>query len=300
MTQNTLRPVELNRAVADRLDLAGELLSQQGANPYRVRAYRRAAETVAGLEQSVRSILARGGLEGLKALPDIGPAIAGAIEEIVRTGRWGQLERLQGAAAPEQLFRTLPGVGPALARRLHEHLHVDTLEALEMAAHDGRLEMVPGVGRRRAEMLRAELAMRLRAGRPCPRRLVEEPSVALLLDADREYRARAGRDELPRIAPRRYNPRREAWLPIGHLTREPWHVTALYSNTAVAHELGRTKDWVVLYFHRDDDHREGQRTVVTETRGELEGRRVVRGRERECLAHYRHELAGERAAGARR
>jgi hypothetical protein len=59
----------------------------------------------------------------------------------------------------------------------------------------------------------------------------------------------------------------------------------LYSNTAQAHQLGRTRDWVVLYFY-DDEHTEGQHTVVTETHGPLAGRRVVRGREAECRAHY--------------
>jgi hypothetical protein len=57
------------------------------------------------------------------------------------------------------------------------------------------------------------------------------------------------------------------------------------SNTARAHQLGRVRDWVVLYFH-DDDHVERQRTVVTESRGPLAGRRVVRGREAECRRHY--------------
>jgi hypothetical protein len=62
-------------------------------------------------------------------------------------------------------------------------------------------------------------------------------------------------------------------------------MTALFSNTALAHELGRTHDWVVIYFGRDGGP-EHQRTVVTETRGPLEGRRVVRGREGECREHY--------------
>jgi hypothetical protein len=107
----------------------------------------------------------------------------------------------------------------------------------------------------------------------------------VLLDVDTEYLQRAAAGSLPTIAPRRFNPRSEAWLPIMHTTRDGWHFTALYSNTARAHELGRTHDWVVIYFY-DDQHREGQQTVVTETRGPLEGRRVVRGREAECAAHY--------------
>jgi putative hydrolase len=67
-----------------------------------------------------------------------------------------------------------------------------------------------------------------------------------------------------------------------------WHFTALYSNTATAHKLKRTHDWVVVYFY-DDDQVEGQHTVVTETRGALAGRRVVRGRELECREFYAQE-----------
>ena len=91
------------------------------------------------------------------------------------------------------------------------------------------------------------------------------------------------RGDLPNIAPRRFNPSGEAVLPILHTERGDWHCTALFSNTARAHELGRTRDWVVIYFHHDSGP-EGQRTVVTETRGPHAGHRTVRGREAECLA----------------
>jgi putative hydrolase len=109
--------------------------------------------------------------------------------------------------------------------------------------------------------------------------------VAQLLDVDREYREKAARRELRTIAPRRFNPGGEAWLPVLHARRGSWHFTALFSNTALAHQLGRTRDWVVVYFY-DGDHVERQHTVVTEPRGELTGRRVVRGREGECLDYY--------------
>ena len=69
-----------------------------------------------------------------------------------------------------------------------------------------------------------------------------------------------------------------------HVERDGWSFTALYSNTARAHDLGKTRDWVVVYF--DGDGHESQVTVVTERSGPLKGRRVVRGREGECLAHY--------------
>ncbi|MGA8203108.1 MAG: hypothetical protein WB812_01235, partial [Woeseiaceae bacterium] len=115
------------------------------------------------------------------------------------------------------------------------------------------------------------------------RRSGPRPDVALLLDVDAEYRKRAAAGTLPRISPKRFNPDGKAWLPVLHADRADWHFTALYSNTARAHELGRTDDWVVLYYY-DGDHREGQCTVVTETHGPLSGSRVVRGRESECRA----------------
>jgi len=111
------------------------------------------------------------------------------------------------------------------------------------------------------------------------------PGVDEILDVDRQYRDEAQRGMLPMIAPRRFNPDHEAWLPVLHTRRGDRDYTALYSNTARAHELGRTHDWVVLYF---DGHRgtERQCTVVTAVRGRLRGRRVVRGREEECQRYY--------------
>jgi hypothetical protein len=150
------------------------------------------------------------------------------------------------------------------------------------------------VGRRRAAAIRAalgDLLARRRVFRPSDS---VGPPVEVLLDVDREYTRKAATGALPSIAPKRLNPRQEAWLPVLHGSRDRWHFTVLYSNTARAHELGRTRDWVVVYFY-DDDHREGQCTVVTETRGPLTGRRVVRGRERECRAYY--DLGADSPAG---
>ena len=274
-----------NAMISSRLREAADLLEQQNANPFRVRAYRLAADTVAALPHDIAAALRDGGREGLVAMPHIGQSLAAAIEEMVETGRWTQLERLRGATVPEKLFQVIPGVGPALAQRLHDELHVDTLEALEVAAHDGRLESVSGIGPRRASILRATLGEMLQRRRPRTPRSKAEPPVDVVLDVDREYRDRAQRDELIKIAPRRFNPDNKQWLPILHTERDSWHFTALFSNTARAHELGRTDDWVVIYFEQDGGT-EGQCTVVTETRGTLTGYRVIRGRETECRAVY--------------
>lgn len=278
-----------NAQCADRLREAAELLEAQRANPFRVAAYRKAAATVLGLPEDVAAIAARDGLPGLEALPSIGRGIAAALLEMTRTGRWTQLERLRGNADPVQLLTAVPGLGHRLAERIHEDLLVDTLEALELTAHDGRLESVPGVGPRRAAAIRASLQAMLSRSRPRPAvrsaGAASEPDVATLLDVDREYRREADAGRLPTIAPRRFNPSGDAWLPVLHTQRDGWHFTALYSNTAQAHQLNRTRDWLVLYFY-DDEHGEGQHTVVTETHGPLAGRRVVRGRETECREHY--------------
>lgn len=283
--------LSLNQKVADKLREAGDVLEQQGANPFRVGAYRRAAETVAQLDRDLRDIVAEEGAEGLTALPAIGRGIAAAIDEILRSGRWSQLERLRGTLDPVKLFRTVPGIGPRLAERIHDSLHIDTLQALEIAAYDGRLETVAGVGPRRAAALRATLASMLgRVGISRPRHR-NDPNVAIILDVDREYRELARQDRLPRIAPKRFNPTGEAWLPILHTNRGGWHFTVLCSNTARAHQLDRTRDWVIVYFY-DDHHDEGQYTVVSETRGPLTGKRVVRGRETECRAYYAQGKGG--------
>jgi putative hydrolase len=286
---NDVAGESLNARCADRLREAADLLHAQGANPFRVSAYRKAADTIVALPEELTTIIERQGMPGLEALPSVGRGIASALLEMTRSGRWTQLERLRGSADPVQLLTSVPGLGHRLAERIHEELHVDTLEGLELAAHDGRLESVPGVGPRRAAAIRASLQAMLSRSRPrrsaASSSAAEEPPVPMLLDVDREYRERSAAGTLPTIAPRRFNPAGEAWLPVLHTAREGWHFTVLYSNTAQAHQLGRTRDWVVVYFY-DEEHTEGQHTVVTETHGPLAGRRVVRGREAECRSFY--------------
>ena len=106
------------------------------------------------------------------------------------------------------------------------------------------------------------------------------PPVGLILELDTEYREKASASTLKKIAPRKLNPEGEAWLPVMNVQRGGWRFTLLYSNTERAHALGKTHDWVVVYF--DDGNGEQKCTVVTEHQGPLAGKRVVRGREEEC------------------
>jgi hypothetical protein len=279
------RMPEWNQEVAAKLREVADLLAVQGANPFRVNAFRRAAATIARLPGDIRDVVQAQGSAGLVEIPNVGRGIAAAIIEIVATGRCSRLDRLRGELDSGRLFQSVPGVGPALAVRIHDALHIDSLEELEVAAHDGRLEGVHGIGQRRVTAIRASLAAMLGRSRAPSGATADEPSVAVLLDVDGEYRRKSARGELALITPRRFNPEGEAWLPVLHAQRNGWHFTALYSNTARAHELGHTRDWVVVHYY-DHDHHEYQCTVVTEFGGPLRGKRVVRGREGECRDFY--------------
>src|SRR5262249_16801198 len=149
-----------------------------------------------------------------------------------------------GHIDPERLLTSLPGVGRQLAHLLHERLGISTLEELEQAAHEGRLAQV-GIGPKRLRGLVDVLAGRLRRPR-LPEPTGGEPSVADLLAIDAEYRREAQGDRLPTIAPRRFNPEHEPWLPLFRANRKGWRYRALFSNTALAHRLGQTHDWVVV------------------------------------------------------
>jgi Holliday junction resolvasome RuvABC DNA-binding subunit len=287
--------VEPNPRIAARVDEVAQILSDQDANPYRVQAYRRAARTIREWHESIADLAVTKGTKGLMELPGIGENLARAIYQLATTGRLPMLERLRGESDPIEILSSVLGIGRKTAQRLHDELGIQTLEELEVAAHDGRLERLH-MSNKRISGLRDALAGRLgRLGRRSPVEYGPAPDVAEVLDVDREYRFETAKGALPRIAPRRFNSANEAWLPVLHTRRGDRHYTALFSNTARAHELGRTNDWVVLYF--DGRGAERQCTVITAERGPLRGHRIVRGREDECLQYYqqseRHPPARE-------
>jgi hypothetical protein len=274
-----------NLTIAKRLLDHAAYLEGQDVNIYRLRAYRQAADTIMSLERPVRDIVELQGRKGLEEFPGIGSHLSFAIESLVRTGELRTIHGEDGHVDPERVLTSLPGVGPRLARRIHDELGITTLEEVEQAAHDGRLSKVI-VGPKRLRGIIDALAARLGRYR-LPEPTSPEPGVGELLAIDREYRLAAGENKLPTISPRRFNPHNEPWLPLFGSKRNGWYYRALFSNTALAHRLGQTHDWVVVYF--DDGIVTGQRTIVTEHRGELRGRRVVRGRERECRQYYQGE-----------
>jgi hypothetical protein len=288
-------PAPTNEGIARIFEQVAELLEKQGASPHRVRAWRLGGSAIREEPRELAEIYRVEGRSGLEALPHIGHALASVAIEILGTGGSRLLGRLEGETAAVDPFTDLPGIGEELSERIHHQLGIDTLEALERAAHDGRLGRLEGFGAKRVRAVQDVLAARFaRRGitparedlRPAP--ASEAPSVATLLAIDELYRQKAAAGALHRIAPRRFNPHGDAWLPVLHDDRDGWSFSALFSNTALAHQLGRTHDWVVIHYDRAGS--EGTCTVVTERRGKLAHRRVVRGREAECARHHAHHV----------
>lgn len=281
-----------NADIAAMMEEIARLLEIQHANPFRVKAYRTAASHIRNIEVPLSSVVHSGDGEELQSHPTIGESLAALVEEMVKTGKSRLLQRLKGQVTPEEVFEQVPGIGKSLANRIAGALDIKTLEDLELAAHDGTLATIPGFGKRRLEAVRTVLAgllsssaqRRIRQiGREKEKSKQHLPPVSRLLEVDESYRRKAAAGKLKMITPRRFNPEKKAWLPVLHTEDDDhWSYTALFSNTARAHELGKTHDWVVIFFEKNGH--EGQCTVVTETHGPLEGKRVVRGREAECMA----------------
>jgi len=169
-----------NAQVAGALDEIADLLEVQGGgNGLRIRACRNAARTVDGLGRSVAEMIAAGGK--LDDLPGIGADLAGKIAEIAATGTCAQLEALRHETPPglAELLR-LPGLGPRRIQRLHEALHIESLQDLQAAAQQGQLQRLHGFGAETQQRLLEATRLRLQPQRRLPLPQVAE-TVALLL-----------------------------------------------------------------------------------------------------------------------
>jgi DNA polymerase (family 10) len=141
-----------NLDIARVLEELADLLEIQGANPFRIRAYRNAIRTVEGLTRPVRTLVEEG--EDLTALPAIGKDIAGHIGELVKEGRITRLEEV-AAEFPRSLVELmrLDGVGPKKARKLFDELQVRTVDDLAEAIAQGKVETLAGFGKKSADKI---------------------------------------------------------------------------------------------------------------------------------------------------
>lgn len=146
-----------NAEIAAIFDQTAELLEIQGGNPFRARAYRRAARTIENLPRSVVSLLAAG--EELSELPGIGKDLAGKIAKIVSSGRFDVLQALKRKLPGELVaMAELPGLGPKRVKLLYDRMHIRKLEDLRRAAEAGKLSELRGFGEKMEQKILAALS----------------------------------------------------------------------------------------------------------------------------------------------
>ncbi|MEJ2054897.1 MAG: helix-hairpin-helix domain-containing protein, partial [Calditrichaceae bacterium] len=131
-----------NKQIADILEETANLMDLKNNNRFRIRSYRSAARLIRNMNDPVTEILENQGIEGLRELPGIGKRIGSSIREITETGHLQLIDKLESQLTPERVLSRVPGVGNTLADRIYSELDIETLPDLEMAAHDGRLEMI--------------------------------------------------------------------------------------------------------------------------------------------------------------
>ena len=134
-----------NQEIAAAFQKLADLLEIQGANQFRVRAYRNAALTIESHPKSMADMIAEG--EDLQELPGIGRDLAAKIREYVETGRIRKLDELT-SEVPEGLsiLMKIEGLGPKKVKTLHERLGISSRQDLEAALHNGEIARIRGFG----------------------------------------------------------------------------------------------------------------------------------------------------------
>lgn len=190
-----------NADIASVFDEVADLLEIQGANVFRVRAYRNAARTLRDLSREVSAMVAAN--EDLTGLPGIGKDLAGKIHEIVEHGPEAILEEYRkGIPKGVTELMHLPGLGPKRAMVLHRELGIQSLDALRQAAREGRIRSLPGFGERTEQHLlkaleervgaetRFKLAIAAQYAEPLVAYLKQAPGVKQVLPAGSYRRGR--------------------------------------------------------------------------------------------------------------
>ena len=152
-----------NQDIARIFDEISNLLEIKGANPFKIRAYRNAAETIASIAEQVSDM----DVKTLRAIPGIGKDLATRIRELSDTGTSAyHTELLQEYPASLLELLKLRGLGPKTVSLLHGSLGIKTIEELESAAQSGRLDELRGLGPKKQQLiLRAITERRRRSGR---------------------------------------------------------------------------------------------------------------------------------------
>lgn len=151
-----------NADIAAAFEEIADILDVEGANPFRIRAYRNAARVVNGLAEEAAVMVARG--DDLAELPGIGKDLAEKIGDLARTGSTPLLDKLRRETPPPLLeLLRLPGLDPKRVKTLHDELDIANLPQLHRAIKDGRLRTLPGFGEKLEKQILLGLAQQAAA-----------------------------------------------------------------------------------------------------------------------------------------
>ena len=129
-----------------------EMMEEDPNVQFRARAYYRAADTIASLQENVTDIYVRYGMDGLLEIPSVGKAIASKIEEYLKRGKIKQLEELKSKVPIDidELYG-IEGIGPKTMKMFYDKLQIRTLADLEKAVTEGKLKTLPGFTKKKEQ-----------------------------------------------------------------------------------------------------------------------------------------------------
>lgn len=148
-----------NNEIAELFTRLADLLEIDGANPFRVRAYRNASRTIKSLARNLSDLVDEA--FNLRDLQGIGKEIATKIQEIVSTGRLAKLAELE-KRFPDGIHHVLklPGLGPKKVKVLYRELGIGNLDELQKAAEQGKIRELSGFGKKSEDRILAEIHQR--------------------------------------------------------------------------------------------------------------------------------------------
>ena len=133
-----------NREVVELFSRVADMLAIRGDQIHRILAYRRAAESVEALGRDINVVYAEGKLTDI---PGIGDTLAAKIEEMLTTGRLAFYDKLALEIPPGLVdMLRVEGLGPKRVKQVYETLKITTLDELTVAAREGKLRDLPGMG----------------------------------------------------------------------------------------------------------------------------------------------------------
>jgi len=274
-----------NDDIANKLDEIAEILSSNEANPYRISAYHTAAKFVRTFKGSIAKYVQKYGAERLAKFPSIGKSLATTITTLGKGKKLGYLSILRTEAEPETFLARIPTIGSKLAAKLHQKYNINSVFDLQRLVKKGKLKYFEGIGPKRESAIRNFFDHDFgqnEAGK-------QNQKAGTLLTFDRMYRSKVKDDLLPKDhpeinAPGNQNSEKYNRQPIWKFCEDGKNFTIQFSDSHRARLLNKTSDWVLL--HLDTPSESYRWTVITSQFGSLKGKRIVLGREGDCVKFY--------------